>query len=272
MYPIHDRIKLESMGMEPDHMWRCTEVQKIETLASWIEQSDNIVFFGGAGSSTESGIPDFRSAAGLYQTEQHSPYPPELMLSRSFFVKMPEIFFDFYRSKMLHPDAQPNGCHRLLAKLEEQGKLKAVVTQNIDGLHQKAGSKEVLELHGSVHRNYCMGCRRFFGLEQVMASKHLVPRCPYCQGIVKPDVVLYEEALDQQVLISSMDAITNADLLIVGGTSLTVHPAAELVSYFEGTRSVLLNMDPTPYDQKANLMINDKIGEVMDQVSRILGI
>lgn len=247
-------------------------MQKIETLASWIEQSDNIVFFGGAGTSTESGIPDFRSAAGLYQTEQHSPYPPEVMLSRSFFVKMPDIFFDFYRSKMLHPDAKPNGCHRLLAKLEAMGKLKAVVTQNIDGLHQKAGSKEVLELHGSIHRNYCMDCRRFFGLEQVMASKHVVPRCPYCQGIIKPDVVLYEEALDQQVLISSMDAITHADLLIVGGTSLTVHPAAELVSYFEGSRSVLLNMDPTPYDRKASLIMNDKIGEVMDQVSGLLGI
>ncbi|MDR9853222.1 MULTISPECIES: NAD-dependent protein deacylase [Paenibacillus] len=247
-------------------------VQNIETLASWIEQSDNIVFFGGAGTSTESGIPDFRSAAGLYQTEQHSPYPPEQMLSRSFFMKMPEIFFDFYRSKMLHPDAKPNGCHRFLAKLEELGKLKAIVTQNIDGLHQKAGSEEVLELHGSVHRNYCMDCRRFFGLEQVMASKHLVPRCPYCQGIVKPDVVLYEEALDQQVLIGAMDAIANADLLLVGGTSLTVHPAAELVSYFQGTRSVLLNMDPTPYDKRADLVIHDKIGEVMDQVGRILGI
>jgi NAD-dependent deacetylase len=247
-------------------------VRKTETLASWIEQSNNIVFFGGAGTSTESGIPDFRSAAGLYQTEQHSPYPPEVMLSRSFFVKMPEIFFDFYRGKMLHPDAKPNGCHRLLAKLEAQGKLKAVVTQNIDGLHQMAGSKEVLELHGSVHRNYCMGCRRFFELEKVMASKHLVPRCPYCQGIIKPDVVLYEEALDQHVLISSMDRIAHADLLIIGGTSLTVNPAAELVSYFRGSRSVLLNLDPTPYDSKAGLIINDKIGDVMEEVGQLLGI
>lgn len=247
-------------------------VQNIDTLASWIEQSGNIVFFGGAGTSTESGIPDFRSAAGLYQTEQHLPYPPEQMLSRSFFMKLPEVFFDFYRSKMLHPDAAPNGCHRMLAKLEQAGKLKAVVTQNIDGLHQKAGSKEVLELHGSVHRNYCMGCGAFYDLEHIMATNKLVPRCPSCSGIIKPDVVLYEEPLDQQVLFSAVEAISQADLLIIGGTSLTVQPAADLVSYFQGSRTVLLNMDPTPYDRKADLLIADKIGEVMEQVERKLGI
>ncbi|GAB6990817.1 NAD-dependent protein deacylase [Paenibacillus pini] len=245
-------------------------MQKIETFASWIEQSNNIVFFGGAGTSTESGIPDFRSAAGLYQTEQHSPYPPEVMLSHSFFVKMPDIFFDFYRSKMLHPDAKPNGCHTLLARLEKEGKLKAIVTQNIDGLHQKAGSHEVLELHGSIYRNYCMGCDHFYDLEQVMASKHMVPRCPRCRGVIKPDVVLYEEPLDQQVLFRSMEAISHADLLIIGGTSLTVHPAAELVSYFEGNRTVLLNMDPTPYDNKADLLITERIGEFMMKTSEIL--
>lgn len=243
--------------------------EKIERLATWIEASDYIVFFGGAGTSTESGIPDFRSAAGLYQTEHHSPYPPEEMLSHTFFMKHPDIFFDFYRSKMLHPDAKPNGCHKLLADLGQKGKVKAIITQNIDGLHQTAGSTEVLELHGSIHRNYCMNCSRFYSLADIMAIAETVPRCE-CGGIIKPDVVLYEEELDQQILMRSVQEISTADLLIIGGTSLTVHPAAELVNYFHGSKTVLLNRDPTFYDLRAGLLISDKIGEVMSQVSDLL--
>lgn len=244
--------------------------QKIEQLATWIESSEYIVFFGGAGTSTESGIPDFRSAAGLYQSEHQSPYPPEVMLSHSFFMKHPEVFFDFYRSKMLHPDAQPNGCHRLLSRLEEAGKLKAIITQNIDGLHQSAGSNMVLELHGSVHRNHCMDCRRFFSLQDIMGMDELVPRCPDCGGIVKPDVVLYEEELNHQVLTRAIAEISTADLLIIGGTSLTVHPAAGLVTYFHGSKTVLLNADPTPYDHRAGLIITDRIGQVMTEVDRLI--
>lgn len=245
-------------------------MQKIETLASWIQESNQIVFFGGAGTSTESGIPDFRSAAGLYQNEQHSPYPPEVMLSHHFFVEHPEVFFDFYRSKMIHERAQPNACHTVLANLEKQGKLKAIVTQNIDGLHQLAGSTNVLELHGSIHRNYCMGCSHYYGLDTIIKSKDIVPRCPSCGAVIKPDVVLYEEALDQQILYRSMDAIVSADLLIIGGTSLTVQPAAHLVSYFQGSRTVLLNADPTFYDEQADLLISDRIAEVMTKVKHFL--
>ena len=245
-------------------------MEKIEKLASWIAESSQIVFFGGAGTSTESGIPDFRSAAGLYQTEQHLPYPPEEMLSYHFFVEKPEVFYDFYKSKMLHPDAQPNGCHRVLAQLEQQGKLKAIITQNIDGLHQLAGSQKVLELHGSIHRNYCMGCSRFFSLSELMSSKEIVPRCPDCGSLIKPDVVLYEEALDEQVLYGAVEAITNADLLIIGGTSLTVQPAAQLVSYFRGKHAVMLNMDPTPYDHMADFRIGEPIGEVMNRVAQLI--
>ncbi|WP_054955534.1 NAD-dependent protein deacylase [Paenibacillus dakarensis] len=244
--------------------------EKIERLATWIEASDYIVFFGGAGTSTESGIPDFRSAAGLYQTEHHSPYPPEEMLSHTFFMNHPDVFFDFYRSKMLHPHAKPNGCHHLLGRLEQEGKLKAVITQNIDGLHQTAGSINVLELHGSIHRNYCMDCSKFYSLQDIMAMSEMVPRCPVCGGIIKPDVVLYEEELDQQILMSSVQEISTADLLIIGGTSLTVHPAAELVNYFHGSKVALLNADPTPYDQRAGLLIADRIGEVMTQVTKLL--
>lgn len=242
-----------------------------EQLISWIRESEKIVFFGGAGTSTESGIPDFRSAAGLYQTEQHSPYPPEELLSRSFFDRHADIFFDFYRSKMLHPNAEPNGCHRLLARLEKEGRLQAVITQNIDGLHQKAGSDTVLELHGSVHRNYCMDCRRFHTLDHMIDSASIVPRCTACGGIVKPDVVLYEEQLDQSVLFGAVDAISSADLLLVGGTSLTVQPAAQLITYFRGKHTVLLNATPTAYDHRADLLITDPIGEVMNTVDRLLG-
>ncbi|MHA0855643.1 NAD-dependent protein deacylase [Paenibacillus sp. CMAA1364] len=245
-------------------------MSKIETLASWIQESHNIVFFGGAGTSTESGIPDFRSAAGLYQSEQHSPYPPEVMLSHHFFVEHPEVFYDFYRSKMIHENALPNACHHVLANLENQGKLMAVITQNIDGLHQKAGSSHVLELHGSIHRNYCMGCSQYYGLEAVVSSEEIVPRCSSCHAVIKPDVVLYEESLDQQILYQSMEAIAAADLLIIGGTSLTVQPAANLISYFQGKRTILLNIDPTFYDNQADLLITDPIGKVMERVSKIL--
>ncbi len=245
-------------------------MDQFQQLASWIKDSGNIVFFGGAGTSTESGIPDFRSAAGLYQTQHNSPYPPEVMLSRSFFMSSPDIFFDFYRSKMIHPEAKPNGAHRLLAKLEDEGKLKAVITQNIDGLHQIAGSRRVLELHGSIHRNYCMGCRRYYSLEEWLAMTEAVPRCPDCGGIIKPDVVLYEEALDQEVLVEAVDSIARADLLIIGGTSLTVHPAASLVTYFSGRHTVLLNRDPTPYDEQADLIITERIGDVMGRLQGLL--
>ncbi|WP_440111866.1 NAD-dependent protein deacylase [Paenibacillus sp. QZ-Y1] len=242
-----------------------------EQLAAWIQESSNIVFFGGAGTSTESGIPDFRSAAGLYQTEQHSPYPPEELLSRHFFDQHADIFYDFYRGKMLHPNAVPNGCHRLLARLEHEGRLKAVITQNIDGLHQKAGSSNVLELHGSVHRNVCMNCKQFYALDDIIQSKDMVPRCSACGGVIKPDVVLYEEELDQTTLYHSVDVLSSADLLLVGGTSLTVHPAAQLITYFQGKHTVLLNATPTAYDRQADLLITEPIGEVMDRVDQLLG-
>ncbi|WP_405109301.1 NAD-dependent protein deacylase [Paenibacillus sp. FSL K6-1217] len=246
-------------------------MEQLQLLASWIKESNNIVFFGGAGTSTESGIPDFRSAAGLYQTQHNSPYPPEVMLSRSFFMSSPDIFFDFYRSKMIHPGAEPNGAHRLLAGLEESGRLKAVITQNIDGLHQIAGSRRVLELHGSIHRNHCMGCQRYYGLEEWLEQEGAVPLCEDCGGIIKPDVVLYEEALDHEVLVEAVDAIAAADLLIIGGTSLTVQPAASLVTYFGGRHTVLLNGEPTPYDHKADLIITERIGEVLGRVQGLLG-
>lgn len=245
-------------------------MDSLQTLVSWIKDSGNIVFFGGAGTSTESGIPDFRSAAGLYREQHNSPYPPEVMLSRSFFMSSPDIFFDFYRSKMIHPEAKPNGAHKLLAELEHGGKLKAVITQNIDGLHQLAGSRRVLELHGSIHRNHCMDCSRAYGLEQVLASKDIVPRCPACGGIIKPDVVLYEEELDHDVLVESVAAIAAADLIIIGGTSLTVQPAASLITYFQGRHTVLLNGEPTPYDHKADLILTDRIGAVMGRIQELL--
>lgn len=243
---------------------------KIEQLATWIEASDYIVFFGGAGTSTESGIPDFRSAAGLYQSEHQSPYPPEVMLSHTFFMEHPEIFYDFYRSKMLHPNAKPNGCHHLLARLEHDGKLKTVITQNIDGLHQTAGCTHVMELHGSVHRNYCMDCSKFYSLQDILDIQDLVPLCKDCGGLIRPDIVLYEEELDYDIIMRSIQEISTADLLIIGGTSLTVHPAAGLVSYFQGSKVALLNADPTPYDHKAGLLIADRIGEVMTQVDKLI--
>ena len=230
-----------------------------EQLQQWLDESSSIVFFGGAGVSTESGIPDFRSVDGLYH--QHYDQPPETILSHTYFMAHPEGFFQFYREKMLCLDAQPNAAHRKLAELERAGRLKAVVTQNIDGLHQKAGSRTVYELHGSVLRNYCMKCRQFYGADFMVEARG-VPRCPVCGGIVKPDVVLYEEQLDQETLEASVLAISRADMLIVGGTSLVVYPAAGLINYYRGDKLVLINRDATPYDRRADLVIHDAIGGI----------
>ena len=236
-------------------------MSELETLQSWIDQSHNIVFFGGAGVSTESGIKDFRSPDGLYN--QHYKFPPETMLSRSFFDAHPEEFFRFYRDKMLNPGAKPNAAHRKLSELERAGKLRAVITQNIDGLHQLAGSQEVLELHGSVHRNYCERCGKFYDFDFMLHSQG-VPRCT-CGGLIKPDVVLYEEGLDGDTIQGSVMAIANADLLIVGGTSLTVYPAAGLIQYYRGHRLVLMNRDATPLDSRAGLVLRDPIGQVLGE-------
>ncbi|MEE3468767.1 MAG: NAD-dependent protein deacylase [Eubacterium sp.] len=232
-------------------------------LTEWIEESNYIVFFGGAGVSTESGIPDFRSVDGLYN--QQYKYPPETMLSHSFFMREPEEFFRFYRNKVLAPDAEPNNAHKALAALEQRGKLKAVITQNIDGLHQKAGSKEVLELHGSVLRNYCMSCGKSYTAEEVMekVDNGGVPYCDDCHKIIKPDVVLYEEGLDQSILSRSVEHLRNADMLIIGGTSLVVYPAAGLIDYYHGKKLVLINRDATSRDSAANLVIHESIGEVL---------
>ena len=238
--------------------------QNIKTLQQWIDESQRIVFFGGAGVSTESGIPDFRSVDGLYN--QSYAYPPETILSHSFFAQNPEEFYRFYREKMLIRGAKPNPAHLKLAELEQAGKLTAVVTQNIDGLHQKAGSKNVLELHGSVLRNYCEKCGKFFSLEDVMACSG-VPRCDKCGGRVKPDVVLYEEALDQQILTASLEAIQKADMLIIGGTSLVVYPAAGLINYYNGHKLVLINKSATGMDSRADLAIHAPIGEVFSQIT-----
>ena len=231
-----------------------------EQLQQWLDESSSIVFFGGAGVSTESGIPDFRSVDGLYH--QHYDQPPETILSHTYVMAHPEGFFQFYWEKMLCLDAQPNAAHRKLAELERAGRLKAVVTQNIDGLHQKAGSRTVYELHGSVLRNYCMKCRQFYGADFMVEARG-VPRCPVCGGIVKPDVVLYEEQLDQETLEASVLAISRADMLIVGGTSLVVYPAAGLINYYRGDKLVLINRDATPYDSRADLVIHDAIGKVL---------
>lgn len=235
---------------------------KILRLKEIIDNSDNIVFFGGAGVSTESGVPDFRSVDGLYH--QQYDYPPETILSHTFYRRNTEEFYRFYRNKMLFPDAKPNAAHKALAKLEQMGKLKAVITQNIDGLHQAAGSKEVYELHGSVHRNYCESCHKFFSLEDIMKSEG-VPKCT-CGGTIKPDVVLYEEGLDQTTIHKSVTAIVNADVLIIGGTSLAVYPAAGLIDYYSGNKLILINKSQTPKDGRADLIINDAIGSVLGQV------
>lgn len=236
--------------------------KQIEALRQWVAESESIVFFGGAGVSTESGIPDFRSVDGLYH--QKFRYPPETMLSHSFYVAHKAEFYDFYRAKMLAPDAQPNAAHRKLAQWEAQGKLKAVITQNIDGLHQKAGSHEVLELHGSVLRNYCERCGRFYGLETILHSTG-VPKCD-CGGDIKPDVVLYEEGLDETVMDKALDYIRNADMLIIGGTSLVVYPAAGLVRYYRGHKLVVINKGTVGSDLGADLVIDGPIGQVFSQV------
>ena len=237
-----------------------------ENLKSIVHSSQNIVFLGGAGVSTESNIPDFRSEAGIYKTKNNFSYPPEIMLSHTFFMSHTEDFFDFYRKKMIYKDAKPNDTHYALAELEKREKLKAIITQNIDGLHQMAGSKNVLELHGSIHRNHCIKCNKFFDLDYVIKSKELIPKCDKCNGLVKPDVVLYEESLDTDVLNTSVEYIRNADILIVGGTSLAVYPAAGLVDYFNGSNLVLINKSTTPYDNKANIIIHDSIGKVLKSI------
>ena len=237
-------------------------MNKLETLKQWVAESCRIVFFGGAGVSTESGIPDFRSVDGLYS--QKFEYPPERIISHSFYLRDPEYFFRFYREKMLPLGFEPNITHKTLARWEQEGKLSAVVTQNIDGLHQKAGSQTVFELHGSVLRNYCTRCRRFYSAEFISESEG-VPRCS-CGGIVKPDVVLYEEGLDSATIEGSVSAIAGADLLIVAGTSLTVYPAAGLIEYYRGSRLVLINRDPTPYDNKADLVLHESLGDVFSQL------
>lgn len=236
--------------------------REIEKLQELIDKSQRIVFFGGAGVSTESGIPDFRSVDGLYN--QKYDYPPETILSHTFYIKKPDEFFRFYRDKMICPGAKPNAAHKALAMLEKAGKLTAVVTQNIDGLHQMAGSKRVLELHGSVLRNYCEACHKFYDISAITDSEG-VPTCE-CGGRIKPDVVLYEEGLDQNTLSEAVRAISEADMLIIGGTSLAVYPAAGLIDYYQGDRLVLINKTPMARDTRADLVITDSIGEVLSQI------
>lgn len=237
---------------------------EIEKLTQILRDSNNIVFFGGAGCSCESGIPDFRSASGLWNEKLKINLTPEQLVSHTMFMKYPKEFFEFYRDKLIYPDAKPNAAHIALAKLEEMGKLKAVVTQNIDGLHQAAGSKHVYELHGSVLRNYCVKCHAFYDEKFILESKG-VPTCTKCGGNVKPDVVLYEEGLDDNVIRGSIDAISKADTLIIGGTSLVVYPAAGLINYFRGKNLVLINKSSTSADNKADLVIHEAIGKVLGE-------
>ena len=237
---------------------------EIEKLTQILRDSNNIVFFGGAGCSCESGIPDFRSASGLWNEKLKINLTPEQLVSHTMFMKYPKEFFEFYRDKLIYPDAKPNAAHIALAKLEEMGKLKAIVTQNIDGLHQAAGSKHVYELHGSVLRNYCVKCHAFYDEKFILESKG-VPTCTKCGGNVKPDVVLYEEGLDDNVIRGSIDAISKADTLIIGGTSLVVYPAAGLINYFRGKNLVLINKSSTSADNKADLVIHDAIGKVLGE-------
>ncbi len=236
-----------------------------EELKDMLNESENIVFFGGAGVSTESGIPDFRSEKGIYNTVKNYGYPPETILSHTFFMNYTNTFYDFYRSTMLYPDAEPSVPHKALKKLEDMGKLKAIVTQNIDGLHQKAGSSVVYELHGSVLRNNCMDCGKFFDLDYIINSKG-IPRCDACNGIIKPDVVLYEEGLDDSTVSGAVNAIQRADMLIVGGTSLNVYPAAGLLRYFRGRHLVLINKSETPFDSEADLVLHEYLGDVFSNV------
>lgn len=234
----------------------------IETFVEWVRESDNIVFFGGAGVSTESGIPDFRSPDGLYN--QKYKYPPETIISHSFYLRNPEEFYRFYKDKMIYPKAEPSITHKALAKLEKEGKLKGVITQNIDGLHQKAGSKNVIELHGAVLRNYCSRCHKFYGVDKIIESDG-IPRCD-CGGIIKPDVVLYEEGLNEADIDNAVKLIKEADILIVGGTSLGVYPAAGLINYYTKDKLILVNKTATPYDQRADLLIRDELGRVFSRI------
>ena len=237
-------------------------MNEIQRLKEMIAESNNIVFFGGAGVSTESGIPDFRSVDGLYH--QKYKYPPEQIISHSFYRRNPEEFYEFYKDKMIVTDAKPNAAHLRLAELEKEGKLRAVITQNIDGLHQMAGSKEVLELHGSIHRNYCEQCHKFYDLETIVRSEG-VPKCQ-CGGTIKPDVVLYEEGLDTDTIQKAIYYIRQAEVLIIGGTSLVVYPAAGMIDYFQGKHLVVINKSPTPRDRQADLLIQDSIGKVFSQI------
>lgn len=238
-------------------------------LEQIIQESSRIVFFGGAGVSTESGIPDFRSEAGLFQARKKYGRPVEQLISRTFFDLYPETFYDYYKSNLIYPEAKPNDAHLALAALEAQGKLAAVVTQNIDGLHQLAGSRKVFELHGSVHRNFCMSCGTYHSLEEILDPARIVPACKSCGGLVKPDVVLYEEALDDTVVRGAIEAISQADTLIVGGTSLVVYPAAGLLRHFHGSRLVLINKSSTTKDHRADLVIRDPIGQVLGSLRNI---
>jgi NAD-dependent deacetylase len=239
--------------------------ENIKKLTKILENSNNIVFFGGAGCSCESGIPDFRSSDGLYSKKLNRKFSPEQAVSHTFFMKYPEEFFDFYKKNLVYPDALPNDCHIALAKLEAMGKLKAVVTQNIDGLHQMAGSNKVYELHGTVGKNYCIKCHAFYDIDYVMSTEG-IPTCEKCGGVVKPDVVLYEEGLDQDVISGAVRAISEADTLIIGGTSLVVYPAAGLIDYFRGKNLILINKSATSADNRADLVIKDDIGKVMKAV------
>ncbi|MBX9181686.1 NAD-dependent protein deacylase [Paeniclostridium sordellii] len=238
---------------------------KIEELKELIKTSNNIVFFGGAGTSTESGIPDFRSSNGLFNKKLNCNFTPEQLVSHTFFVRYPEDFFKFYKDKLIYKNAKPNKAHIALAELEKCGKLKAIITQNIDGLHQMAGSKNVFELHGSVHRNYCENCRKFYNLDDMLNLDGIVPHCEECGSIVKPDVVLYEEALDDEVINKAISAISKADLLIIGGTSLVVYPAAGFINYFKGKNIVVINKDNIKLNKNNVLEINESIGEVLNK-------
>lgn len=244
--------------------------EKIISLRDMIKDSDNIVFFGGAGVSTESDIPDFRSSDGLFSKKLNKHFSPEQLVSHTFYVHYPEDFYAFYKDKLIYPDARPNKAHKALAYLEKIGKLRAVVTQNIDGLHQMAGSKNVLELHGSVNSNTCQSCGYNMDLKEFLDLEGLVPKCPKCGGSVKPDVVLYEESLNEDTIIKTIKAISETDMLIVGGTSLVVYPAAGFLDYFKGRHIVLINKAETSYDRRADLVINDSIGNVLDMVIKNL--
>lgn len=241
----------------------------IEKLAQIINESKNIVFFGGAGVSTASNIPDFRSSNGLFSEKLKKRFTPEQLVSHTFYVRYPADFFEFYKSKLIYPNAKPNNCHIALYELEKMGKLKAIVTQNIDGLHQMAKSKNVFELHGSVHRNYCEKCNAFYDADYILNSNG-IPTCERCKGIVKPDVVLYEEGLDDNIVMGAINAIKNADTLIIGGTSLVVYPAAGLIDYFKGKNLILINKSSTSADRKANLVINDDIDKVFYEVMKLV--